>query len=168
MSSMLRRSPWVGTVDRPKSTDMSEQPSRSIDRAVDQSNGRRSSERQFKEGQPSVRGVLVTSAKDVPIVGAIFTQFGVELAHPADATSVDGVESNEAFVQFEDLSVPSVLAIGSTPPHRLLAVLGNCLWATLGWACAEVAYSFTSCSNISDAVATLTACILIGGEYGLD
>ncbi|WP_175980637.1 fatty acid oxidation complex subunit alpha FadB [Burkholderia sp. BCC1630] len=61
--------------------------------------------------QASLRGVLVTSAKDVFIVGADITEFGAKFAQPAAAIAADVARSNEAFIQFEDLPVPSVVAI---------------------------------------------------------
>lgn len=58
-----------------------------------------------------VRGVLVTSAKDVFIVGADITEFGATF-QKAEADIASGVRaSNELFNAFEDLKVPSVVAI---------------------------------------------------------
>lgn len=60
---------------------------------------------------PDVRGVLVTSAKDVFIVGADITEFGATFQQ-AEADIARGVRaSNELFNAFEDLAVPSVVAI---------------------------------------------------------
>ncbi|PIF75079.1 3-hydroxyacyl-CoA dehydrogenase/enoyl-CoA hydratase/3-hydroxybutyryl-CoA epimerase/enoyl-CoA isomerase [Variovorax sp. 54] len=60
---------------------------------------------------PAVRGVLVTSAKDVFIVGADITEFGATFQQ-AEADIARGVRaSNELFNAFEDLAVPSVVAI---------------------------------------------------------
>ena len=60
---------------------------------------------------PEVRGVLVTSAKDVFIVGADITEFGATFQQP-EAEIARGVRaSNEFFNAFEDLKVPSVVAI---------------------------------------------------------
>lgn len=60
---------------------------------------------------PEVRGVLVTSAKDVFIVGADITEFGATFQQP-EAEIARGVRaSNELFNAFEDLRVPSVVAI---------------------------------------------------------
>src|SRR5262249_42140855 len=62
-------------------------------------------------GTPDVRGVLVTSAKDVFIVGADITEFGATFQQ-AEADIARGVRaSNEVFNAFEDLKVPSVVAI---------------------------------------------------------
>ncbi|HDR9178760.1 TPA: fatty acid oxidation complex subunit alpha FadB [Burkholderia vietnamiensis] len=66
---------------------------------------------QYLLNQANLRGVLVTSAKDVFIVGADITEFGAKFAQPAAAIAADVSGSNEAFVQFEDLPVPSVVAI---------------------------------------------------------
>ena len=60
---------------------------------------------------PSVRGVLVTSAKNVFIVGADITEFGAKFRQPLDVLVADIARSNEVFVAFEDLAVPSVVAI---------------------------------------------------------
>lgn len=58
-----------------------------------------------------VRGLLVTSAKDVFIVGADITEFGALFQQPAEAIAVSVRTSNEVFIAFEDLKVPSVIAI---------------------------------------------------------
>lgn len=62
-------------------------------------------------GTPQVRGVLVTSAKNVFIVGADITEFGAlfKLDVPELAASI--ARSNEVFNAFEDLAVPTVVAI---------------------------------------------------------
>ncbi len=59
----------------------------------------------------SVRGVLVTSAKDVFIVGADITEFGRKFRCTADEVARDVLQANQVFVAFEDLAVPSVVAI---------------------------------------------------------
>lgn len=60
---------------------------------------------------PTVRGVLVSSAKEVFIVGADINEFGTMFKmSPADLTG-DVMRSNEVFNAFEDLQVPSVAAI---------------------------------------------------------
>jgi 3-hydroxyacyl-CoA dehydrogenase/enoyl-CoA hydratase/3-hydroxybutyryl-CoA epimerase/enoyl-CoA isomerase len=58
-----------------------------------------------------VRGVLVSSAKEAFIVGADITEFGAafELAEPDLVAHV--ARSNEVFDAFEDLPVPSVVAL---------------------------------------------------------
>lgn len=61
--------------------------------------------------QANLRGVLVTSAKEVFIVGADITEFGAKFAQSAKAIAADVRVSNEAFVEFEDLPVPTVVAI---------------------------------------------------------
>lgn len=60
---------------------------------------------------PTVRGVLLSSAKDVFIVGADITEFGTMFAQPAEAIARDVLAKNQIFVAFEDLPVPSVAAI---------------------------------------------------------
>ena len=59
----------------------------------------------------SVRGVLVTSAKSAFIVGGDITEFGERFKLPEDELAASGVQSNEVFNAFEDLPVPSVVAI---------------------------------------------------------
>lgn len=61
--------------------------------------------------QPGLRGVLVSSAKDVFIVGADITEFGAKFSQSAQDIAVDVARSNEVFVAFEDLPVPTVVAI---------------------------------------------------------
>ena len=61
--------------------------------------------------QSNLRGVLVSSAKDVFIVGADITEFGAKFAQSANAIAADVRVSNEAFIEFEDLPVPTVVAI---------------------------------------------------------
>jgi 3-hydroxyacyl-CoA dehydrogenase/enoyl-CoA hydratase/3-hydroxybutyryl-CoA epimerase/enoyl-CoA isomerase len=61
--------------------------------------------------EKSVRGVLLTSAKDAFIVGADITQFGRKFRCSADQVARDVLKSNQIFVRFEDLAVPSVVAI---------------------------------------------------------
>lgn len=59
----------------------------------------------------SLKGLLVTSAKDVFIVGADITEFGESFALP-DAELLDWcAQSNAVFSVIEDLPVPSVTAI---------------------------------------------------------
>lgn len=70
---------------------------------------------QWLAAQPSLRGVLVTSAKDVFIIGADIT----ELDHQGqDATaniSADVLASKAILSGFMDLTVPSVVAINGFP-----------------------------------------------------
>lgn len=61
--------------------------------------------------QPKLRGVLVTSAKDAFIVGADITEFGRKFSRSAPEIAADVAHSNEVFVAFEDLPVPSVVAV---------------------------------------------------------
>ena len=58
-----------------------------------------------------VRGVLVTSAKSVFIVGADITEFGEMFKLSVDDMAAVNARSNEVFNAFEDLPVPSVAAI---------------------------------------------------------
>lgn len=59
----------------------------------------------------SVRGVVLTSGKDVFIVGADITEFTEMFALP-DEQLIEGVmQVNETFSAFEDLEVPTVAAI---------------------------------------------------------
>nr|WP_145544952.1 fatty acid oxidation complex subunit alpha FadB [Variovorax boronicumulans] len=60
---------------------------------------------------PAVRGVLVTSAKDVFIVGADITEFGVKFQQEPQQIAADVRESNAMINRFEDLPIPSVVAI---------------------------------------------------------
>ncbi|OYD60241.1 UNVERIFIED_ORG: 3-hydroxyacyl-CoA dehydrogenase/enoyl-CoA hydratase/3-hydroxybutyryl-CoA epimerase/enoyl-CoA isomerase [Burkholderia sp. CF145] len=60
---------------------------------------------------PEVRGVLVTSAKDVFIVGADITEFSGLFRQPADAIAKSVRANVERVTAFEDLPVPSVVAI---------------------------------------------------------
>lgn len=61
--------------------------------------------------QAGLRGVLVSSTKDVFIVGADITEFGAKFEQSAAAIATDVARSNEVFVAFEDLPVPTVVAI---------------------------------------------------------
>ena len=61
--------------------------------------------------EPSLRGVLVTSAKDVFIVGADITEFGGKFSKPAEQIAEDVLRSNDVFVAFEDLPAPTAVAI---------------------------------------------------------
>lgn len=61
--------------------------------------------------EASLRGVLVTSAKDVFIVGADITEFGLKFSKQAEEITEDVLRSNDVFIAFEDLSVPTVVAI---------------------------------------------------------
>ncbi|MES2537608.1 MAG: enoyl-CoA hydratase-related protein [Pseudomonadota bacterium] len=60
---------------------------------------------------PDVRGVLVTSGKSVFIVGADINEFGATFKLPAAELSAATLRSNEVANAFEDLPVPSVVAI---------------------------------------------------------
>lgn len=63
---------------------------------------------QWLVAQPELKGVLVTSAKDVFIVGADITEFGHKFQLPAEAIMADVLRSNAILNAFEDLPVPSV------------------------------------------------------------
>jgi 3-hydroxyacyl-CoA dehydrogenase/enoyl-CoA hydratase/3-hydroxybutyryl-CoA epimerase/enoyl-CoA isomerase len=62
-----------------------------------------------KDGK--VKGLLVTSAKDVFIVGADITEFGKNFAGPEDEIARWLFEANKAFNAVEDLPFPSCVAI---------------------------------------------------------
>lgn len=66
---------------------------------------------EFLAMQPAVRGVLVTSGKEVFIVGADIGEFGELFKLPEQALELDSLKSNSAFTAFEDLPVPTVVAI---------------------------------------------------------
>lgn len=59
----------------------------------------------------SVRGLLVTSAKDGFIVGADITEFGSNFAQPAETIAEWAFEANKVFNAIEDLPFPTVTAI---------------------------------------------------------
>lgn len=61
--------------------------------------------------EESVRGVLVTSAKTVFIVGADINEFSATFRKAEEAIAIDVRAGNETFNRFEDLPVPSVVAI---------------------------------------------------------
>lgn len=60
---------------------------------------------------PDVRGVLVTSTKGVFIVGADITEFAVTFSKSESDIAADVRASNDMLNIFEDLKVPSVVAI---------------------------------------------------------
>ncbi|MBL8404251.1 MAG: fatty acid oxidation complex subunit alpha FadB [Dechloromonas sp.] len=62
-------------------------------------------------GDSSLRGVLVSSAKDKFIVGADITEFGELFSRDESALDAHMQWANRIFCDFEDLSVPSVIAI---------------------------------------------------------
>jgi len=62
-------------------------------------------------GVADLRGVLISSAKEVFIVGADITEFGAKFSQPAEAISAGVAHSNTVFVALEDLPVPTVVAI---------------------------------------------------------
>ncbi|HVT34833.1 MAG TPA: fatty acid oxidation complex subunit alpha FadB [Nevskiaceae bacterium] len=59
----------------------------------------------------NVKGLLVTSAKDVFIVGADITEFGQNFTRTEEEIAAWGVEANKVFSAVEDLPFPSVVAI---------------------------------------------------------
>src|SRR5882757_2783147 len=60
---------------------------------------------------PAVRGVLMTSAKDVFIVGADIFEFTSLFAQPPAQIEAHIAQQNAVFSAFEDLNVPSVAVI---------------------------------------------------------
>jgi 3-hydroxyacyl-CoA dehydrogenase / enoyl-CoA hydratase / 3-hydroxybutyryl-CoA epimerase / enoyl-CoA isomerase len=60
---------------------------------------------------PGVTGVLVTSGKPVFIVGADITEFGAMFAQGEEAVARGVLEVNRMLCRFEDLPVPTVVAI---------------------------------------------------------
>jgi 3-hydroxyacyl-CoA dehydrogenase/enoyl-CoA hydratase/3-hydroxybutyryl-CoA epimerase/enoyl-CoA isomerase len=77
---------------------------------------------------PDVRGVLVTSGKDVFIVGADINEFGAMFKIPAAELSVANLRSNDIANAFEDLPIPTVVAING---FALGGGLEVCLCAAL-------------------------------------
>ncbi|WP_313305707.1 fatty acid oxidation complex subunit alpha FadB [Stutzerimonas balearica] len=59
----------------------------------------------------SVKGVVVTSGKDVFIVGADITEFVDNFKLPDEELVAGNLEANKIFNDFEDLGVPTVVAI---------------------------------------------------------
>jgi 3-hydroxyacyl-CoA dehydrogenase/enoyl-CoA hydratase/3-hydroxybutyryl-CoA epimerase/enoyl-CoA isomerase len=75
-----------------------------------------------------IKGVLVTSAKNVFIVGADITEFGAMFKLPVPELAATTARSNEVFTALEDLNVPSVVAInGFALGGGLEFVLANAL-----------------------------------------
>src|SRR5262245_26769731 len=62
----------------------------------------------------SVKGVVVTSGKDVFIVGADITEFVETFKLPDEELAAGSLEANRIFCDFEDLEVPTVAAINGT------------------------------------------------------
>lgn len=63
------------------------------------------------EQDKSVRGVLVTSDKEVFIVGADITEFGARFQHSAAQITEWVIADNKVGMRFEDLAIPTVVAI---------------------------------------------------------
>lgn len=63
------------------------------------------------EGYPTLRGLLVTSAKDVFIVGADITEFAQLFTLSSAAIAEDVSASNRSFLALENIRVPTVVAI---------------------------------------------------------
>ena len=63
------------------------------------------------QGNTTVKGVLVTSGKDVFIVGADITEFGAAFKRSEEEIVAWVVETNKIFNAFEDLPVPTLVAI---------------------------------------------------------
>uniref|UniRef100_UPI001980B8C4 enoyl-CoA hydratase-related protein n=1 Tax=Pseudomonas viridiflava TaxID=33069 RepID=UPI001980B8C4 len=59
----------------------------------------------------SVKGVIVTSGKDAFIVGADITEFVDNFKLPEAELVAGNLEANRIFSDFEDLGVPTVVAI---------------------------------------------------------
>lgn len=58
-----------------------------------------------------LKGLIVTSAKDVFIVGADITEFGATFQRPEEEIAAWGLKANDIFNAIEDLPFPSVTAI---------------------------------------------------------
>lgn len=63
------------------------------------------------KGNSDVKGVLVTSGKDVFIVGADITEFGEAFKKEEDEIAAWCLEANQIFNAYEDLPVPTLVAI---------------------------------------------------------
>ncbi|SDT99456.1 fatty acid oxidation complex subunit alpha FadB [Halopseudomonas salegens] len=63
------------------------------------------------QGDSSIKGVVVTSGKDVFIVGADITEFVGTFQLPEEDLVAGNLEANKVFNAFEDLNVPTVAAI---------------------------------------------------------
>src|SRR5688572_4397970 len=59
----------------------------------------------------SIKGLLVTSGKDVFIVGADITEFGKNFASSEEDIAKWSLEANQVFSAIEDLPFPSVTVI---------------------------------------------------------
>ena len=59
----------------------------------------------------SVKGVIVSSGKDVFIVGADITEFSESFKLSDEELIAGNLEANRIFSDFEDLAVPTVVAI---------------------------------------------------------
>jgi 3-hydroxyacyl-CoA dehydrogenase/enoyl-CoA hydratase/3-hydroxybutyryl-CoA epimerase/enoyl-CoA isomerase len=60
---------------------------------------------------PGIKGLLVSSGKDVFIVGADITEFGKNFAQPEEEIAKWAIEANKIFSAVEELPFPSVTAI---------------------------------------------------------
>ena len=58
-----------------------------------------------------LKGLVVTSGKDVFIVGADITEFGASFQKPEEEIAGWSLEANQIFNALEDLPVPSVSAV---------------------------------------------------------
>ena len=63
------------------------------------------------QSDSSIKGVIVTSGKDVFIVGADITEFVQAFQLPEEELVAGSLETNRIFNAFEDLNVPTVAAI---------------------------------------------------------
>jgi len=76
----------------------------------------------------TAKGLLVTSAKGVFIVGADITEFGEMFKLSVPELAAHNARSNDVFVAFEDLAIPSVVAVnGFALGGGLEFVLANAL-----------------------------------------
>ncbi len=66
----------------------------------------------------SVKGVIVTSGKDVFIVGADITEFVDNFQLPDEELMAGNLEANKIFSDFEDLDVPTVRRDQRHRPRR--------------------------------------------------
>ncbi len=91
----------------------------------------------------SVKGVIVSSGKDVFIVGADITEFVDNFKLP-DAELVAGnLEANRIFSDFEDLAVPTVAAINGIA----LVAVWKCAWLRICGSCPPAPRSACRKSN---------------------
>lgn len=103
----------------------------------------------------SIKGVIVSSGKDVFIVGADITEFVDNFKLP-DAELVAGnLEANKIFSDFEDLNVPTVAAING------IALGGGlkCAWQLTIASCPPKPRSACRKSNWASTQASAVPCV---------